>query len=1611
MTPLISQQLNEQLRDAMLAFYLHAFNPLHSHDPAAQHAPRASLDDLYGYWLLDVQVSQSVITSRVASAIGSLQQYINSIASGFEPGYDLLAITPSQRMRWETNLHSYSVWHAHQQLRYFPSNFLNPVLRLDKTESFQQLENDINQPNLQPDHIRSAVNRYLGRVEEVAQLQVINGYIDGSSKAMADSHYYLVGKSNGENTFYWRTLDMAKQSALPLTDAHPTLPASYSVPTAWTDWRKIPIPASFDIPVQSIRPVYFNDRLFVVWAQCTQPPVGHDGPSTSPANLDIFNPEHLRHFMKRYVRMRLHYAYLKIDGSWSCPHVCIDEYAIHKGLNELSGDALNATVTTVAVVDPHTSPASLYFGLTATAPGRSDATSTLTRSKFSFSHAVRLDNQLNVHHLQSTYSLTSELVIFPNNIAQQASRYLDIFAKHNQRRFGFKAPSINTVDIKIDNPTAHHPGTDRWDFQGTQKNIADAQAPVKATFNKTTSSLEITSAVDRHFPSFKSVELVVQQSEYWFFLKFTVLWTTRAGGAIIALDSDSYLNLHHPQPSRLLHDVLSLELTCNKTGTVFRDFIQHANKPLDSEGLIVKPFGQTLFSEMYNLKGFSLSTEVFDYLFQTPDTTYSAKLAVNAVSRSTDTAIDSRELLLEKVKLSRLERVYKQVIMTLDAHDKDQVVQYPVNIHISNTHLVGDSQVLRRNLEGGTPELIAGQTFSASLGLTAERLNDYISHAKKIPIIHGVLIREQNIDDMRFTILGYALKAYEITLNENNVADIPMAPFIDRQESYTRGIAEFINFSGSTIALSNGAVALPRAPIRLNTTLGDKLIPAASAGMDTLFALSHTHREPPLTGATGHQPLDFHGAVGKYHWELFLYLPWLIAHRLNLEQRYGEAEAWLNYLFDPSRKSKGASSASDYWGLSVLTAGHTEMSYVLDNPQDPNQIALSAPIHFRRALYALYVDILVNRGDAAYRQATPESLNEAKLWYVRAKSLLGAKPTLRLMDPWTSIGLDTFTTQTDDHLRVNERKALRPDSGLPLVSNHLRAAQRSHRANDSQYLCVPLNSTLLARWDKVEARLHNLRQHLDITGKPLRVSLYATPASPQHLLSLYASQRIPGDAVSARRQPAHAGHYKFQVMHALAMAAVDNVVQLGSTLLSIIERKAQAEQVELQQQQVWQMAGLSLEQQAQSLIIDEKNEAALQAGQEIVEGRIAHLERLIKDGVSPNEQQATQELQASAALESVAYGLQGAAGLAMLAPNIFGTSTGGWRLEGAFYAAQAGVQLLANEKRANATHLDRNEAFNRRTQEWEHTLAQSRLELAQVKAQLRVQREQANSSRLQYASAEMALRQARLMFDLLEKRFTTSQLYQWLNTQFSSFYLQAYDMALSLCLDAQACWHYERAESDRTFVHAAQWNSHRSGLSAGEGLKLSLINMQAAYFHNHARPMEITKTISLRQLKAKDPNATRNAAWEELSASLKKTGIVEFELTKALFDADYPEHYLRRIKSISVTLPATLSPYEDIRATLTQTHHTIHTPDKGEFEYSSHRINEQIALSTGLNDSGLFTLNFDGGDRYLPFEFTGAVSGWRLSFPNPSAQQAMLNSLTDIIIHVRYVAKSAGAQA
>ena len=235
-------------------------------------------------------------------------------------------------------------------------------------------------------------------------------------------------------------------------------------------------------------------------------------------------------------------------------------------------------------------------------------------------------------------------------------------------------------------------------------------------------------------------------------------------------------------------------------------------------------------------------------------------------------------------------------------------------------------------------------------------------------------------------------------------------------------------------------------------------------------------------------------------------------------------------------------------------------------------------------------------------------------------------------------------------------------------------------------------------------------------------------------------------------------------------------------------------------------------------------------------------------------------------------------------------------------------------------------------------------------------------------------------------------------------------MAHALCLTAQACWQFERADWDTRFIRSGSWNNHFKGMIAGETLKLDLQHMLAAYLQRNQRELQISKTVSLRLLRAKDSSGTVNQDWAEMHKSLLDKGSVAFELTQALFDDDYPGHYLRRIKSISISLPATLGPYEDIRATLTQTSSKIQLSATSSDTRDDLRVREQVVLSTGLNDSGLFTLNFDSDERYLPFEYTGAVSAWQLAFPKHTAQLPMLNSLSDIIVHIRYTAQSTGGQ-
>ncbi len=1596
MSHLLNQHLNESLRDAMLAYYL-------AHKvPGALASKITNADDLYEYWLLDVQVSQAVPTSPVACAISSLQQYITRIQLGLEPGHETHAMTAQQQQTWRERLHTYPLWNANQQLRYHPANYLDPTLRRDKTASFQHLENDLSQYRIQRDTVTTAVNRYLARFEETANIRTINGYIDAGSSELYSGIYYFVGKSSSEHTYYWRSLDLSKRSGAGLAQG------------AWSDWERVNLSVSDATAEQSIRPVFFNNRIFFIWAECIKPtPTSAFKASQSNARTT----EQLSTWIdNHYVKFRLNFSYKKHDGSWSVPQACIEQYCATEDVNASTSDLLKTITQTVAIVDA-SGPPVLFLSVLATAR-KDPKQQELFIGKFF--QAVQIDQSFNITTLadggsperysvlpgsdvdeeinrllepfdpsqktrvravlQSTNGYYSEL------LPDSARQYLTFFAHKNQGNLQFKVTPASKHSISV---TVHTPFEDKndWDFENHQLNIKDTEQSTVA-FDANTDEIIFSSILNERFQQPYTVTLSARRTT-----PITITLMTDA-----ALDDPDTTQLKLSKGSKITGtaEVLASDFYALyfKNATTHEEF---PNAVHDEDGSLFTSTPQQVGDTTLSLEGKFVDKDAFVNLY----THKHFHITLNRYGHyhlpEKMNQLHSQNVLLinnTNVTTSTL-RAYKHIIMGANFQD------YPFTETINaNSHkIINFQHTSHESLAGSTPELPAGHRATTRIPITRAQA------ASGITLIHGVVTLEPSADGPK--ILGYALKAATLKLAAP-VSDAPLsqqlAPTIKRYASETLGTAEFIDFSNSKDTLPAG---LPTT-LRMNTCFAGKLIQAANISLEHLFSLTpKTWQEPPLAPGGTAQDIDFKGANGKYFWELFLYVPWLVAHRLNQEQQYDEAHTWLRYLFDPARAAEGATDRPAFWGFSELLREDQAPGHAT---HDPHALAVRAPVHFRKAIYLFYLDILLNRGDAAYRQLTPDSLTHAKLWYTRAHQFLGTRPSITRLEPWSNITLAALASSGSSALTALEQQAPKIEITRPVEG----ATAASLTLTDA--LCLPFNSELVARWDTLESRLHNLRHNLDITGKPLHLPLYAASLSPR---SLIAGQGKGGfdNARAAAFADAQVGHYRFQIMLGHALTATEALIQFGHTLLTLIERKEQSEYLELQQQQAWDLANIVVTQQTHALLIDQKNRQALNTSRHIIEARLRYYAHQLTEGISPAETHAGLLYLTSTGFDTAGSAAGAGAGIAMMAPNIFGTSVGGSRWEGPFYAVQALAQGVATALRGTAADLDRTEQFRRRAQEWAYAQEQAQLELAQVDAQLHTCAEQEKATRLQLRLAETALTHAWSNYQLLARRFSKAQLYDWLNVQLGKFYYQVYDLSLSLCRTAQACWQYEVADYARTFIQPSAWNNNYRGYLAGEALKLSLLSMNTAYLNHNVRDLEIVKTISLRhhliECAVATPHTNTAQAthllstddpWATHKQQLVSQGTLCFKLTEALFEHDYPGHSLRRIKGISVSLPATLGPYEDIKAILTQTRNEIVLPT-GE-RRTDMRGHQHIALSTGLDDNGLFSLTFDSNDRYLPFEYTGAISDWTLEFPNPAKQKALLETINDIVIHLRYTARA-----
>ncbi|NWC00957.1 hypothetical protein HX882_34375, partial [Pseudomonas gingeri] len=682
-----------------------------------------------------------------------------------------------------------------------------------------------------------------------------------------------------------------------------------------------------------------------------------------------------------------------------------------------------------------------------------------------------------------------------------------------------------------------------------------------------------------------------------------------------------------------------------------------------------------------------------------------------------------------------------------------------------------------------------------------------------------------------------------------------------------------------------------------------------------------------------------------------------------------------------------------------------------------------------------YLKNLIARGDMLYRQLTRDALNEAKLLYVRALSLLGPLSKGRSISRWEPMSLEDAADYDSTLFSTFESsiQALFAED----IPDHIQG-EPWLRLIDAPWFRLPVNTQLLDLWDNLDLRLGNLRNNLTLDGKPLLLALYEAPANPFDLLRA----QLAGEGGGARRLGSLAiiPPYRFRAMLPRVQNAVDTLIRFGDQVRSFMEWRDNTQREELLQSHVQELSEFTVTLQDQAIEQAGKSRDALKASRAMVVSRHAYYERLRNEDVSSNEKKIMDEQLAIGILNTVssASTMVGHT-IDAFTPNKAGMTFGVHRPAALAFAAASLLDVAAKGLTIDAERRTQKEQYRRRREEWDFMIEQATAEIAVIDEQIEVQKVAIAAADTSLLQAQKARDQAEIYYDFLKLRATGPGLYQWLLSQMSTLYFQAYDAVLSMCLATEAGWQYELGDHDTRFIPHDAWADNRQGLNAGEALKLGLLRMESAFLNRHERRLELTKTLSLKSLlKDYDPNAALDNAtlgvtgWAAVLDQLKEHGEISFQLNSSLFDKDYPGHYLRQLVGVSLSFPVVLGPYQDIHATLIQARSsTLLKPslggvaslyrDANELAVDSDieldrrylvfnpRLSQQVGLSSGLDDYGLFTLNFDD-ERYLPFEGTGAVSSWVLSFPrhDSAPQQEVFDSLTDIIVQVRYLAVDGG---
>jgi hypothetical protein len=755
----------------------------------------------------------------------------------------------------------------------------------------------------------------------------------------------------------------------------------------------------------------------------------------------------------------------------------------------------------------------------------------------------------------------------------------------------------------------------------------------------------------------------------------------------------------------------------------------------------------------------------------------------------------------------------------------------------------------------------------------------------------------------------------------------------------------------------------------------------------------------------------------------------------------------------------------------------------MQQPFNPFAIARGRIVAFMKNVVMKFLDNVIAWGDSYYANPTMESITQATQLYVMASQVLGPQPqSVPSRGTTASYSFNSISSLLDDF-----SNALVQLENIFPFSSPITAPTTPYTGNNllgignTLYFCVPDNDHLLQYWTTVGGRLFNIRHCLNMQGLDMTLALFQPIINPA-LLVQAAAQGISIESVlSDMDTPAPL--YRFTYLMQKATEFCAEVKSLGAGLLSAIEKGDNEELGRLRSVHEANLLNMMTEVKNRQVLEAQSAIDGLTKSREIAQYHLQHYNDVMLGNTDisipaapglPGELTATTALPADTVIADVtctvdvslsidsgavlipmeqnelsylntandfllsATTAEGLAGGLRIIPQVGAHATplgvgvalgfGGVQLGGMAESAAKVLQTFASEYTYQANVSAKMAGYFRREQEWVYQANLAIREIIQLDKQL-----VSAQVRLQIAQYELKnhLEQVSNANDIVtflkggsvpgyNTKFSTVEMYGWLKNQLFTIYQQSYQMAYALAKKAEKAYQFELGIQGTSFIQYGYWNSTYQGLVSGEQLHLALKQMDQSYIEENVRELELTKHISL-SLVAPD------ALFE-----LIQTGSCQISLPEELFDLDFPGHYFRRIKSVSITIPAVAGPYTTINASLYLLQNSIRINSDlptGNGSYPQSSVNgvpandarfiqnavpfTSIATSSAQNDSGTFELNFRD-ERYLPFEGAGVISQWELQLNGKyvtdknkliDISQFDYDTISDIILHVRYTAR------